>query len=740
MNLLPPLRLAPLLPLGWIVLVTLALLALLAWGCVTLRRRQVPLRWIVGLGVLRALGVLVFTTCLLGPVLEHTRTRQMRPQLLVLADESRSMARDGLLSTLAQPVRDGELGAHLREHYDVHWYGFGASARPLPAAEVQQLVADESQTQLAQALESALRHHAAVVPGAAEGASVPPRVLLLSDGLDLSRRDGSTAARQQQAIVDVLLPPASAGADHEQLELRHVQAPTRVMLGTEARFALTLTRQGQTPRQTSVVLLEDQQEVRRHPVTFEAGQTEARILLSYRPTATGLRQYSIAAPDLPPYTVAVQVSEASHDVLLLEDRWRWGFRYLRRVLEDDPAYHLTAMLARGGQSYVHFGEPTRRVNLAGYPQSAQEVEWFDLIVLGDVDLSRWPSELARGIAAAVSERGAGLIVIAGPRLGELAQHPVLGPLLPVYADASAGEPIPGPIRLRVTDDPAAAALLSASPETLTALRSEQLPPVNDLYPVQRKRPAAAVLLEAAAHASAAGPLIAMAQQPVGRGRVLLLATDSLWKWQTEGPLDEQGQTLHQRFWQQALRALTPVQSAAGAATLWVSTPQSRVQVGDAVDVSVQLQTTTAGVEVQAKVVDPAGQSHPLALTPRPGQPGQYGSTWRVALAGPQRIEALATRGNQPLAAGVAAVQGIAAPTEDDPLPPDRARLLALAQATGGQVIDPADRSTWPGQDVPREVTVTVRSTIDLWRNFTLLLLLAALLGTDWLLRMMRGYV
>jgi len=36
-------------------------------------------------------------------------------------------------------------------------------------------------------------------------------------------------------------------------------------------------------------------------------------------------------------------------------------------------------------------------------------------------------------------------------------------------------------------------------------------------------------------------------------------------------------------------------------------------------------------------------------------------------------------------------------------------------------------------------TVEVARSIDLWNNYSLVLLLCALLGFDWLLRMLRGY-
>jgi hypothetical protein len=67
-------------------------------------------------------------------------------------------------------------------------------------------------------------------------------------------------------------------------------------------------------------------------------------------------------------------------------------------------------------------------------------------------------------------------------------------------------------------------------------------------------------------------------------------------------------------------------------------------------------------------------------------------------------------------------------------------LARIATATGGKAIDVADRATWPTEQATETRTVEVARTIDLWNNFSLVLILCALLGADWLLRMLRGYV
>ena len=58
----------------------------------------------------------------------------------------------------------------------------------------------------------------------------------------------------------------------------------------------------------------------------------------------------------------------------------------------------------------------------------------------------------------------------------------------------------------------------------------------------------------------------------------------------------------------------------------------------------------------------------------------------------------------------------------------------------GKLIRPSDPSTWPTKDEAPLYKVQQARRMDLWGNLSLLVVLCALLGTDWLLRLLRGYV
>lgn len=720
--------LMPVLPLWAIALIAAALVAMLGAGCAMLHRRNVPRGWIALLGALRIVIVIVFVICLLQPVAGYQRMKQQRPQMLIMVDTSASMARDERLSRAVRALD----GATLNEQYDVTYYGFDRSARPTEPSDMQ---ATGDETRLAESIDAAMRHHAAVSD------RTPARLLVISDGNDLSRRDATEVARRRGLTVDVI-PTGDPADDTARLQLISVQAPPRILLGAEARFAVTVRRSAGGPASATLELADDGKSVTETTVRFEGGQTEDRAVMVHKPSRAGVHPYAvrIKESEADPLTAAVQVADDEHEVLILEDRWRWAFRYLRRILEDDPAYHMSAMLSRTETAYVQFGEPTRRVDLGGYPQGSAEVNWFDIIILGDCDPTRWPPGLAEAIAEGVTRRGKSLVFIAGPGINKLARDPHIGPLLPADVSERTATPIEAAIAVRVADEADASALFAASPESLLPPRAAQLPVMDYVYPMLRKRPGATVLLEAVEHANEYGPLIVMASQRVGRGKTLLLATDTLWKWQTNGPISDNDETLYRRFWHQALRALTPAQDTSGQSVLWLAAERTRVTAGDSAQLSLRLDPPAAGAAFEAFVTRPNGERTPLTPAVSAQSPDTLDAAFRVSEPGAHRVDVTATRSGETIATATLTIEGAPGPSESDDAGVNVASLEALASATGGRVLNLDDSASWHVDDAPQTVTVEQRATIDLWQNFTLLLVLCALLGADWMLRLMRGYV
>lgn len=752
----------PLLPPGRIALVAGALLALVAWGSWVLSRKRIPRRAIIVLGVLRMVAVALFIACLLQPVVSYYRSEPRHPELIVIVDTSTSMSRtdapDGQprLKHAADGILRAELLDELARKFKLRLFAFDRTAYPLDAAtsaspNLVGLAAEGSTTDFAASYGAAKD-----LLAAASDERLPDgagrRVLMVTDGVDHGGTDFAEVAERDGVIVDVLPVGAASESRPERATVVDVQTPSRVLLASETKFTALVRRGDDGAATYELVMFEDDKEAVRRDAAFAAGVREQLVELAHRPTETGLRRYEFelvpqgaqpaarASDAEPRYGVDVQVIDDKLEVLVLEDRWRWDFKYLKRVLEDDPSFHFTAMLARGGSAFLQMGEPDSKADLAGFPQSRADLELFDVIVLGDVRPTRWPAKLAGAIADAVIEDGKSLIVVAGPALGEFAKIPELNALLPVELSVDSASPVEGPLEVRLTPEGARSGPFTEAGKSNVG----PLPSIDRIYAPLRKRPAAAVLVEAAAKANGAGPLIVMAEQPVGRGRVLYVGTDALWKWQTLPAADEDGRTPYERLWQQTLRAFAPQRSATTA--LRLAADRSRYQSGDRVLLRAQSPPHLGDSprKLEASVVLPDGRRLPLAFEQDPAAADAQLATFDVSAPGRYRISATATADDQAgggiVAQASTAIDVVAGGSEADDREVDHAALARLAARTGGRVVDLADRATWPAPANGQVAQVETPYTANLWDNLLLPALLCVVLGIDWLIRMLRGYV
>jgi len=743
----------PALPLWIVVLINCALLALLAHGSLVLAQKRLPRRWIVALGALRVAIILVFAICLLQPIVSFHRTVEAGPPVFVMLDASKSMglkeSSEGgsRLSDAVQWLEKSGLRSSLAARPDTYWFAFDGHARPVAPAEVGTLAADGATTRYAESLSDAWEHYRQARAGGLP--AVPGgRVLLASDGNDSDARDVAEVARRLGLTVDTLAPAsAPVGAQTARVAIVQVQAPRRVLLGAESRFMVSLRQEGLAGKPLQLRLKEGDKDIAVQPFTFDANQPEKMVSVSFRPEEAGLKDYSILVDGLPMAKTessdaphfSVQVAGARNEVLFIEDSWRWEFKFLRRIFEDDPSFTLTAFLSRGENSFIQLAEPDRRTQVNGFPQSRAELAGFDTIVLGSAEPRRWPRGFTGALRQLVEEDGKSLIVIAGPNLRQMIDQPGFAELLPVELSLESATPTTGPVAVRVTAEGLATPFFAAPGNAPQAFWSS-VPAVDQVYPALRKKPAATALAEAAQLANPYGNLILMAEHTVGRGRVLFVGTDTLWKWQTLSTATD-GPTPYQVFWQQALRALAPIRQSTGNVNLNLEPDRSRYEPGQTVVLRAEVQSgrPLLKARVQAQLTLPDGKQLPLDFAPSPKEPGVYTARFDAAMPGQHKVAATVVAEDKVAADLLIAFDVAESSGELAGQPVNEANLARIARDTGGRVINRADPVTWRGLESVAKAPVTKLETVDLWNDYALLLLLSVLLGVDWLVRLLRGF-
>ena len=435
--------------------------------------------------------------------------------------------------------------------------------------------------------------------------------------------------------------------------------------------------------------------------------------------------------DVPEATLANNAAELVVAVnrdpirVLLLDAWpRWESRYLQSLFERDPRVELTrryrsVRVPRGEAQFV--------------PDSQEELDAFDAVVVGDLTADELPPPDQQRLARFVAERAGFVVFLAGRRglpggysLGPLAD------LLPVRPSAALPEP-GGPVRVRLTadgvGDPVVAVLEDAElNEQLWPL----LPPLQTVADGVVAKPATTVLLETAD--AAATPIVGLSQ--FGAGRVLWLGTAESWRWR-----DRLGDRIHQTFWTQALRWGLGVRLRGGDPALQVSLDSNALLPGESAQLRARA-TTAAGVVASPLPVtlqrldsgDRVAETLKLELAPLTGTAGIQGRSLADLPAGRWRVTVTTPDGT--LSESRPLLVRAENPRETLDWTADADALARIAAAGGAEPTTLADAPAaldgWFADLKP--ATTTRRQTFRLWDNYAALLALLAVLLTEWLLR------
>jgi hypothetical protein len=357
----------------------------------------------------------------------------------------------------------------------------------------------------------------------------------------------------------------------------------------------------------------------------------------------------------------VSVRADKLNVLVVDEEPRWEYRYLTNYLERDARVKLQKVLFQPA-AVVGVDRPEPR--MASPANDATEAQFlpdtpaawaaFDLIVLGDVPPERLGETQQASLAKAVTDRGAALVVIAGPlnMPARYAEARAVRDLLPVepasaWASQELADHLKTGFRPTIAPDGVTSILSQFTmDESLNAGLWSKLPAWFWHAGQTRAKPAAS-LVWAIGEPSANGPAprvshadarrrALLATMPVGLGRVMYLASDSTWRLRQVN-----GENLHERFWGQAVRWAVGDDLPAGGRLVKFGTDKPRYVAGEPVTVTARLLgkdlAPLGGKTV--KVLARGGDGKPLSETPMtelPAIPGYYKATLGALPAG--RVE------------------------------------------------------------------------------------------------------
>ncbi len=719
------------------------------------------------LAAVRAVTILLVAALLAGPVLIKPDEQVEPDLLLVLVDRSASMGVEDVMEGGSPVSRDEAMRAALTSQSDVFdpeamgadrrvaWFGFGAQAFEIapPGREAWEPASAPS-TSLRTAIEQAL--------DAAAGRPVAG-VVLITDGRSPQATGPQLLRRLQQQAVSVFTVPLGSAQLPLDLSVAEVDAPRQAFINDIVPVSVTVQRVGGAdddpdPSRVRIELVDTVTgEVVDQTTLVEAGVGFGdEVTLTGRSSLVGRAQWearvSYDAPDGRDELItvnnrrgfAVDLIDRPIRVLYVEGYPRWEYRYLKNMLLREASISSSTLLLSADRNFVQEGD----VPITRPPRTTQEMDQYDVIILGDVPMDYFTAKQIALIRDHVASRGAGLLWIGGERSTPLSYDATpLADLLPMRRPASVGV-LPGM-------DGGADVEPTALAEQLRVLRLQgpgvgaddwpaDLPRLRWVQDVGPLKPTADVL--AVEPDGETAPMVMRLRY--GAGQSLYVATDETWRWRYG-----RGELYFEQFWIQLVRMLGRDRVAQSGDRARLQLSHRRIGLDETV--VVELVTEDAALIARqlpsvAVSVTRRGDERRLAvdeieLRPVGGDPARdaelageeltrltYAATWRPAVSGD-----LVLRVTEPALddLDITARFEVVAPDDELREPrPDHERLIALANQTGGQVVPIDELATLP-RIVPNRAVKTPNDAREpLWHAPAVLVILLVLLTAEWIVR------
>ncbi|MHC4885597.1 MAG: glutamine amidotransferase [Planctomycetota bacterium] len=406
------------------------------------------------------------------------------------------------------------------------------------------------------------------LPAAAVGQLLQRRDLTRYTGIVLLTDGGD------EPLVNPVLPPVplhilgvgSAPKDWQDLAVTELSAPASVEKGAEVPISVELrAHRGQSQtfhRQLEAVevLLEmktpEGQWVRLDASTLnlKAGrarapfrvQADALGRLALRASVTGLTgELSTLNNEA---QTSVEVRKSSLHILYYSRSLGMGFRWIRRELARDPGLRLTAMIRTLGERFTLQGARREGDEAleAGFPAEADALKPYACIILGSFPAQHWHPGQLKALKGYV-EGGGGLLVLGGEHSFQAGGYEgtALAQMLP-WRSAGRGGLQRGSFSVEVPTTAAHHPILEGITDGLAQSQPVELASINQGL---RPRATATLLLQSHLQGRTA-PVVAL--HPFGLGRVMGVATNTLWRWSKRpGTLSQ----IHSRLWRQSVRYL-----------------------------------------------------------------------------------------------------------------------------------------------------------------------------------------
>ena len=716
------------------------------------------------LWTLRVVAGLLVLGLLLEAGLELRAETRVKARIALLLDTSKSMRLPAQAGS--EPAsRMQEALAWVKKHeadlqslaarFQVDVYGFDKELTPQDAGKLASLSegagAAKAARELAAGTSTDLLSSLSAAARAGSGGRPLAGLVLASDGADNEGLEaaGPTARQELEKLGAPVFALPIGGAAQLDLAVEHVQHDDFAFVRSPVKLKVRLSQQGFEKKTVPVTLRREGVVVAQADAKLDGKSRTAEVELQFMPDRTGKFAFTVSVPvyagealkDNNKKSFTLNVIRDRVRVLLVVGHPSWDVRFLRQLLKRDPNVDLISFfILRTPSDDTHSSQD--ELSLIPFPTNeifSEQLRTFDLVIFQDFNHRPYHmSQYLDGIAAYVRDGGA-FAMLGGEQsfsagdyintaIEEILPLSLVPPGAPAVDETAAV--------LKLTEAGKRHPITELVPGTAQneALWGK-LPRLPGLNTAGTIKPGAQVLVQA----QDGRPVLVVGE--AGRGRTLSLLTDASWQWSFVAAGQELGPRAYETFWHSAIRwlvrdpALTPMR---------VQAERPVFEPGEPPALGVEVRGSDYGAAGGAKLVVQLTNGETGQVAPVSGGTAGESGDARVLLPalaeGAWRATVVARRPDG-TEVGVAEEAFTVAPSGPELLQPaPRPELLELiAKATGGRLIDEGTSlSGLPFRD-PERVEVGQRVTRPLWDTWTVLALLAAVVGAEWVLRRRWGH-
>ena len=762
-------------------LVVIAVLAVLGVSFWTIRR-EIRTLWgmsVIGLRVL-ALAIVVFL--LLQPQLKFTRDIKLQSYTGVLVDTSKSMgikdsgkakARLDIARELLAGEKktgdndDGEPASgmlqKLRDKGNVHLFQFNTLLEQVPLEEkpkdppVRRKKGQEPPPQLNDkwtvSLKDAPGDATALGSAIAEavekfGGDDLTSLVIFTDGIDNAGRKPLEVAEALSVplfIVGIGAKAEAQAGEEKDYAIDNVVADKRVMVNKIAQVQVSCSSRGYPNRQVQVQLLLKDKTINTAVAALGPLRPKNEVMLSYTPTVPGKYVYTVKMPvendelnkdnNLRMFTV--QVIDPVNRLLYVEGTPRWDYKFLNRVFNENRNLNAVSylriaanmMLVQGGADADARETP---------PLGEGELEEFKVLIIGDVGRDFFTDDQLERIAKFV-ESGGSLLVMAGKEnfgANGFAGTPIAR-VMPVTLDA-ADKYQEANVAVTTTPDGAAHPIFQDI-KIDWSLAQE----MTSVIAAGKPKAGATVLLE-----SSDGKYPVVVVQRYGKGKTVVLLSDSTWEWKLGQAVKPLPIDLYGVFWASMIDWLLPEETEVRRAkAVELLTDKDEYELNEQVHLIVSATDAEGGLArdatVRCDVQMPDNKMNNLQA--QLGDISAYSTSLKEGYAtfftphmsGRYSVTAIAEKGGQEIGRDeVSFIVGDPA-LEFRVTDINRQLLEDLAFKTKGKYYTPETADKLLEDIVAKEKTVKRTERKEIWTDWWVLVTFVALMTSEWIVRKKR---